>query len=152
MLKQDIVHQIQRVIGQCSCDHFPFFGVLVLVHVYHRLATRSREKGEPDRVPQRLLDIGLDAVDSLQGGVAVDRQPVRAIANEFAVLGVDSVEFYVAIASEAVIDVIPIRNLRDERTWVLGERMKCQPVDNDADDLILSARNRVLEATDPVLT
>lgn len=52
----------------------------------------------------------------------------------------DSVKFQMTITSKTVIDVIPICNLRNKRTWIFRERVKGQSVDGAADDLDPLAR------------
>lgn len=54
------------------------------MYIYRRLATPGFEEENLDRVPWRLLDVCLDAIDSFQRSVAIDRQPVWSVANKFA--------------------------------------------------------------------
>ena len=56
------------------------------MYIYRPLATLGFEEENLDRVPWRFLDVCLDAIDSVQRSVAIDRQPVWSEANKFACL------------------------------------------------------------------
>lgn len=87
-----------------------------------------------------LADIGLEAVDVLEGRVGVERDAVGAEADNLAVLLVHAPELEVAVALVGVVELVGIGDLGQEGAGVLGERVEEDAVDDEEGSLYIGHR------------
>ena len=82
-----------------------------------------------------LADVGLEAVDVLEGGGRVEGQAVGAEAHDGAVALVHAPELEVAVAAPGVVQLVRVGELGDERARVAGQRVEEDAVDGEAEGL-----------------
>ena len=86
-----------------------------------------------------LADVGLEAVDVLEGGVGVEGDAVGAEADDGAVLLVEAPELEVPVALVGVVELVGVGELGDDGAGVLGERVEEDAVDAEREGLRGSA-------------
>lgn len=67
-----------------------------------------------------LANVGLEAVDGLEGRVGVEGEAVGPETDNLAVLLVVAPELQVPVALPSMIQLVSVGNLGAERAWVLG--------------------------------
>lgn len=108
--------------------------------------------GGEDGIKVGLSNVGFEAIDIPQGGITVHGKAVWTKSNKPAWKGISACmafnllhwltvflmtpeELQVAITFPGMIDRIPIRNLCPKRPRIFGQRMECQSIKSNCEDL-----------------
>jgi len=88
------------------------------------------------RVEIGFLDIGLEAVDAMQGRIGIDGDGIWTIADDISIFLVEPIEIQMPGAFPGMVDRVPICDASKKRTWVFGQSVDCQAVDDQSTCLL----------------
>lgn len=97
-------------------------------------ADRFRGTGE-SLVEVAFLDIGAEAINGFQTGRSINAEQIGAKAHIWAILEMCLVKGEMARSFVRVVGKVDIGNLGEKRSWIPGQRVECQAVDNDGEGL-----------------